>query len=300
MKLQPRKRPNQPVRQTVEGNPRTPVYSYHSMRNVRNSETRSASSEDIEFSRTSPFAQLLIRRLTLAALVIVLLFGLWLRPEPQVTLLSVEGTVKREESTYKNGINKLWAKRLLNQTKLTIQTEQLSSDIEQTFPEIETAVVELPLLGKVPNVVITPGQPALTLVTQKGAFYVNTKGKTMSRTDEVTLYSPLELPSVRDDSNIVPEPGKQALSRHAIQTVIHIVQLAKSANLQLESIVLPLTLNEVDIVVKGSPYVVKISLDQDPRQGIGALIALREKFQKDDIQPTSYVDIRVPDKAFYK
>lgn len=279
---------------------RAPVYSYRSLRNTRTSEPRSQVVDVPAKPKYGKIFQVLIRNITLVLCILVLLFGLWLKPSPKVTIISLPGTIRRDEATYKAGVQHLWEKRLLNQSKLTIQADKLSREIEQMFPEIESATVELPLLGQIPNVVITPASPVLLLVTQKGAFYVAQDGKTMVRSDQVTPNELGSIPTIRDDSGLVPEPGKPALPLKEIQTVITLLDLCKAASLELDTVTLPPVSNEVDIVVKGDSYSVKLSLDQDPKQGIGALLALRDKFKTDNIKPSTYLDLRVPDKAFYK
>lgn len=299
MKLR-RNKQTQPPRQPLQNTARTPVYSYHSLRNAQSNEPRSGTTAQLDKVSQPAKLQVLVRRFTLGLLVAVLLFGLWLRPDPQVTLLSMPGTIARQDITYHEGIERIWRQRLLNQSKLTIQTNKLSADIEQSFPEIDSAKIELPLMGRLPNVVITPGTPAVVLVTQKGGFYINGSGKTMARVDQVTGSVLDAITVVRDDSGLIPEAGKQALPRQTVLTILQLVELSATAKLTLELMVLPPTPNEIDITIKGSPYIVRLSLDQDPRQGIGALLALREKFKNDNIQPVAYVDLRVPDKAFYK
>lgn len=295
-----RKKSSQAPRNPAQGGGRTPVYSYHSLRSAQGSEQRAGTNLEPEKPTRSAKVQLYIRRVTFVALLAVLLFGLWLRPDPEVTLLSQAGTITRPDTSYREGVERIWRQRLLNQSKLTIQTDRLSAEIEQQFPEIESAKVELPLMGRLSNVVITPGTPALILVTQKGGFYINSIGKAMARVDQVSGNSLGHVTAVRDDSGLIPEPGLQALPRQTMLTTLQIIELCNSAKLPLESVTLPQTSNQLDITVKGSPYVVKLSLEQDPRQGIGALLALRDKFKADGINPSDYVDLRVPDKAFYK
>jgi hypothetical protein len=287
-------------RQPQDNLGRAPVYSYRSLRDTRTNVPRTQLADKNVSPKRSNLLHMLARNITLVLCALVLLFGLWLKPKPQVTIISAPGTIRRDEADYKAGVQQMWEKRFLNQSKLTIQADKLSIEIEQMFPEIASATVELPLLGQIPNVVITPNNPVLLLVTQKGAFYVDQNGKTMVRSDQVEANELGSIPTIRDDSGIVPEPGKLALPLKQIQSVITILDLCKAAGLELDAVILPPVSNEVDLNVKGDKYTVKLSLDQDPKQGIGALIALRNKFKTDNINPNLYLDLRVPDKAFYK
>lgn len=285
-----------PAAQLGENTGRSPIYAYRSLRDERGAEPR-VTQRSVQGSSKK---QLLIRRVTLVLCLLVLLFGLWLKPTPKVTIIKIPGTIARDQAYYETEIRRVWAKKLSNQSKVTIRADKLSRDFMSQFPELETVRVELPLVGQLPNVVVSPGKPVLLLVTQRGAFYVANNGRTMVRSDFVRANELGSIPTVRDDSGLVPEPGKPALPLAQMQTIISVIQLAQEANIDLESVTLPLLPNELDLVVKGSGYTVKFALDQPPEQGIGALIALRNKFKTDGIQPTAYVDLRVPDKAFYK
>ena len=210
------------------------------------------------------------------------------------------GNIASSERAYQEGLKDILSKSIFNHSKVTIQTEKLSQTIKQRFPELASADIELPLLGQLPNVVLTPAEPVILLVTQNGVFYLGADGKTLARTDQVTANALGGLPTVRDDSGLVPEPGKNGLPKQTITTVIKLLRLSASANIDVESLSLPISPNEIDLLAKGTTSTVRFSLDQDPRQGIGALLALRDKFKSDNISPSSYLDLRVPDKAFYK
>lgn len=301
MALGRRRKPSPPTEgrnpQYTEG--RAPIYAYRSVRDEQAIGTQQRT-PNRALVQSKGVLQLVIRRITLVLCILVLLFGLWLKTTPKVTIIHLPGTIHRNQAEYDAQIKKLWTRDLGNHTKLTIRADRLSRDIEQLFPELINARVELPLIGQLPNVILTPGKPVLLLVTQKGAFYVDEDGKTMIRSDQVEAKDIGSLPTIRDDSGLVPEPGKPALPLAQMQTVVTLMQLCQSASLGLETVSLPAASNEVDLVVKGSSYTVKLALDQDPRQGIGALLALRQKLQTDAITPGAYIDLRVPDKAFYK
>lgn len=278
---------------------RAPVYSYHSVRDARLNE-RARSNTVKQLTVAAPLWHRVLSAIGWLVFASALSFELWLSPLPKVTVVSLPGTIARSESAYQDGLKDIWSKSIFNHSKVTIQTEQLSQTIKQRFPELASADIELPLLGQLPNVVLTPAEPVILLVTQNGVFYLGADGKTLARTDQVTANALGGLPTVRDDSGLVPEPGKNGLPKQTITTVIKLLRLSASANIDVESLSLPISPNEIDLLAKGTTYTVRFALDQDPRQGIGALLALRDKFKSDNISPSSYLDLRVPDKAFYK
>lgn len=299
MKFKPfdRKKTEKTERHPTEQIGRTPVYSYHSLRDNRTDKREGSILVD---STPAPLWERIIKFFSWAVIIGLLLFLLWLKPVPKATLAAAPGTISRDINIYQAGLNEIWSRSLLNRTKATIPTHTLEAAIKQRFPEVARVSIELPLIGQLPNVILVPDQPVLIVLTQKGGFYLSESGKTLARSDEVTGNALGGLPTVRDDSGLVPEPGKNGLPRQTIQTVTEILRLAASAGLDVETLVLPPAPNEVVMNIKHTPYMVKFSLDHDPRQGIGALIALRDKFKSENISPTTYVDLRIPDKAFYK
>lgn len=296
-KLLARKKTEKTGRQPTEQVGRTPVYSYHSLRDNRPDKREGSILVD---STPAPLWERIIKVFSWTVIVCLLLLLLWLKPAPKATLAATPGSISRDINIYQAGLNDIWSRSLLNRTKATIQTHALEAEIKQRFPEVARVSIELPLLGQLPNVIIVPDQPVLIILTQKGGFYLSESGKTLARSDEVTGNALGGLPTIRDDSGLIPEPGKSGLPRHTIQTVTELLRLAASTGLDVESMVLPVAPNEVNMNIRGTTYLVKFSLDHDPRQGIGALIALRDKFKSENITPNTYVDLRIPDKAFYK
>jgi hypothetical protein len=239
--------------------------------------------------------------IALIALVVALLYSLWLQPLPRISLVNQPATVYRDTKTYQAGIEHLWRSSLLNQAKLTVHDKQLKQDILNQFPELSDVQIELPLLGRRPAVTLLPAKPAFQLVSGNGVFYVSNAGRVMARVTEVTKNQLDSLPLVRDETGLQAEPGKVVLPEPQAQFLSQLYAQLLDAKVSVLSITLPSNAaNQADVRLTDKPYYIKFSFDSDPRQATGSYLAVREKLDAEGKAPVEYIDVRVEEKAFYR
>ena len=82
-----------------------------------------------------------------------------------------------------------------------------------------------------------------------------------------------------------------------ISTVIHQLQ---SKSLQVDNMVLPAKSFELNVHVAGQPYFIKMNLQNDATQQIGTYLAAAQKLSQTNQMPSSYFDVRVPGRVYYK
>ncbi|HSX23842.1 MAG TPA: hypothetical protein VLE74_01960 [Candidatus Saccharimonadales bacterium] len=239
--------------------------------------------------------------LALAAIIIALLNVCWLQPNPKIILVSTAGTVHRSPKEYQQTILALWKQSLFNQTKLTVSTGSLRRDIQQQFTELQDVQIELPLLGRRPTVILTPAVPTLQLVSGNGSFYVDGSGKVMARTTELTQNELKDVPLVRDESGQSAEAGKIVIPGPEAAFLQKLFAQLQAQNIPVLSITLPANAaNEADIRITNQQYFVKFSVDNDARQAVGTYLAAKAKLDAEHAAPSEYMDVRVPEKVFYK
>lgn len=239
--------------------------------------------------------------IALGMILIAGLYSCWLQPSPKVVILKKEGTLSRSGQEYQDGIANLWRRSILNQTKLTVHSTTIKRDILAEFGELSDARIELPLLGRRPTVLLTPGRPAMQFVSSNGAFYVNVAGKVMVRVSDVDQNQLSMIPIVRDETGIPAEAGKNVIPEsEAIFLNVLSAQLLQEG-IQPESITLPTAAaNEADVRIAGQSYYVKFSTLNDPRQAVGAYQTVKAKLEASNTLPKEYIDVRVEEKVFYK
>lgn len=239
--------------------------------------------------------------IALTAIVIALGYSCTLQPNPKIVLLQTTGTVHRDPKAYQDGVQAIWKQSLLNRTKLTVSTSAIRQDILSQFGELSAVHIEFPLLGRRPTVLLTPTQPALQFITSNGSFYVDANGKTLARTTDLLQNELKDVPTVQDETGVIAEPGKGIIPASQALFLGQLYAQLRAGDVAIASITLPARVaNEADVRIDGLPYLVKFSLDSDPRQAVGSYLAAKTKLAADGIKPAEYIDVRVGEKVFYK
>lgn len=281
------------------------VFSYYSQRTgapVTNAESTGRHAESGSmFKRLNLRLGYLPSYIALIAIIFAVLYSFWLQPVPRITVINQPGTVYRDSKLYQAEIENIWHNSLLNQTKLTVRSGTIRSDILSRFGELGDVQIELPLLGRRPAITLTPAKPAMQLISSNGIFYVSSSGRVMAETTDVTQNQLGDLPVVRDEGGldaevntiVIPEPQAIFLQKLYAQLL--------AADITVQSLTLPNNAaNQADVRISGHKYFIKFSTDTDPRQAVGTYLAARDKLVAEGVSPTEYIDVRVEEKVFYR
>lgn len=109
-----------------------------------------------------------------------------------------------------------------------------------------------------------------------------------------------DLPVVQDESGLPIKRGQTALPKETVSFIETVAGQLEAKRIAVQTIVLPPIANELHIRLSGQPYFVKFDVRGEGRLQAGSLIAVKEKLEADKRTPKEYIDVRVPDKAFYK
>lgn len=289
-----------PVSQNTTG-----VFSYYSQRTGAPAANAESTGRHVE--KPSPIKRVSFKigylpsYIALVGLIGAILYSFWLQPVPRITVSSQTGTIHRDTSVYQTEIENIWRKSIFNQTKLTVRSGTIRTDILQKFPELADVQVELPLLGSRPAITLAPAKPALQLMSPNGVFYVSSVGRVMSEVDDVTKNQLGDLPLVRDEGGLDAEVGKIVIPEQQAMFLQRLYTQLSAASVVVQSMTLPSTAaNQADVRIDGKPYYIKFSMDTDPRQGVGTYLAARDKLLADGVTPAEYMDVRVEEKVFYR
>ena len=237
----------------------------------------------------------------LFAMLGIFVYSMWIQPSPKVVVLAKSGTVYQDSSAYQKAIAGAWSSHLGNQFKMSVNASALEKQIQTAVPDVASVQVQLPLLGRRPTVVLTPGTPALELVTANGGFFVDKNGKVLARSSEVKQNQLQNVPTVQDESGIKAEPGKTILTIEQATFIRTLAQQLAAEGLNVQSMILPSNAaNQVDVRLKGQNYYIKFATTGEVRQSVGTYLAARNKLNAEGITPAEYVDVRIDEKVFYK
>ena len=220
---------------------------------------------------------------------------------PRVVILKGSQTeaVLRNQQVYTQAVSTLLSS-FSNRNKLTVNTSKVATALEHEFPELETVSVSVPLLGNRPVVTIQPGVPELIFATQSGTYLLDSNGRALVASSQVPNLASLNLPVVNDQSGLSVAVGSIALPQSTVSFISEVIGQLQAKNLTTTSLVLPVGATELQTTLKGEGYVVKYGLYGDAREEVGAYLAVKHYLDTNHITPSSYVDVRVAGKAYYK
>jgi len=237
------------------------------------------------------------------ALVVIIgsiLYSFTLGSRPSVTTLQNQPSPYHDTEVYADAADELLRSHIRNRTKFTVQTPDVEQALLDRFPELQDAVLRLPVLGRTPTLVLEIRQPALLLSAANKTYVLDKNGIATREAKDLGAATKEGLPSVQDQSGLSVKLGQQVLTRETVQFVLDAVYLLREQSLTVESLTLPVSINELDIRLSGLPYFIKTDTSTDIRQQIGGFVATKEFLAEQGIVPSEYIDVRVEEKVFYK
>lgn len=290
-----RKKQEQPRRSPVVGTasrPKPMYYGSDKPRSMDSLQARYATEQRRKLSDRLRAAPTLI---ALAVILISVVYSTTLTTPPGIKFVG-DHTDYRTAAEYKNGISKLLSSSLWNRSKLTLNTTTTEAAILKTFPEVDVANVSLPIIGRRPTVTLHVEKPALILTTKTNAFVLNNGGKIVAETKQLASGALAGLITAQDQSGLVLHLGDQALTTDTMTFLYNVNAQLAAKQLTIDNVVLLGGGNEIDVHIKNLPFYLKTDGSGDARVEIGSFLAA----QASGINPSTYMDVRIEEKIFYK
>lgn len=240
--------------------------------------------------------------LAFAAVLVSLLYCLSVDTNPKVLLPSTPGSqgYLRPAGEYQKTAHELLSDSLTSRTKLSFNRQQLMAEMQARYPELAAVDVTLPLVSRRPVVALTPAMPALILSSGNNAYVVDNRGQVLMPVSAANGLDTASLPTIRDDSSIQPAVGKGVLSTAQVSFMLTLLAQLRAAHIGIQSLTLPAVPEELHLKATGSNYIVKFNLLEDARLQAGTYLAVKSKLEGDKVTPAEYIDVRVPERAYYK
>ncbi len=287
---------------------RAQAFSYHAQRSG-SSENIGRSTEHIVDRQTEagPVRQTLWKRWQFGLGLLVILgaacyFSI-VSPEPRIVAVASGDSAYflQDEAAYGQTVRRTLLGSVLNRFKPTVQTSAIQSDLQRNYPEVSQVSVVKPIFSKHLTVRITPSQPSFILTTTDSkAFLLDRSGRALISASQISDSGELSVPTLHDNSGLSVRLGSQALPRSIVTFATTVTDVLKSKNLRVSSMSLPPASSELHVSLEGVRYIVKLNLQDDPLQQTGAFLAAKGRLDRDRTMPASYIDVRVPERAYYK
>ncbi len=303
-----RKKPkNLESRRNVQRSPQAPVFSYYASRSPAEVPSRERGEivkpkTNLSFKRA---VSVLPSLLAVSALLLSLIYISTLSTSPNVQFVSLQNPhdhgLISNMTAYQSDFQAVLEKSPLNHSKLLINTDAIAKELSNRFPELGDISVVLPLVGRRPILKIRPAEPAVTLSAPGGPYVVDTTGRVLAYTKDVESSVKDQLPTVRDQSGLPVDRGSVVLTSQTISFIQLIEGQLSQAHMPIDALILPETsAGELHVQPAGKPYFVKFDMRGEGRLQAGTFLAVKDYLERSGKTPTAYVDVRVPEKAFYK
>jgi len=244
---------------------------------------------------------------TLIAGALILLSVLWalsLTPEPNVTVVNEQNVaskaILRPVAEYRQAARNLMRQSVLTRNKLTLDTGDIERRLQDQFSEITNVAVVLPIISRTPVVYVQVAEPVLALENTSGRFVIDEKGRAVINATQVGDLGALKLITVKDAAQLAVRPGDQVLTAHDVSFMRTVRDQLAAKGLKVSRMELPARAGEVLVFIDGKPYYIKFTTSDDALQQAGTFLALNQYLEGKKVVPKDYVDVRVPERAYYK
>lgn len=208
-----------------------------------------------------------------------------------------------QRTTYINAIQRLYNDHTLLRQYWLLDHQLFNQDLLQQYPEIE-------------HISLSTSVPFSSMLTadirfRKAVFmwhdasgatqYVDSNGVLFTKNLDASIDTS-KLVVIEDQSGSVSEPGKFVLTKNAVKQIgqAHTVLPQLFSGKSIAKAIIPKATREVQIQIEGVPYVIKFSTERSLDEQVGELRVLLNYMKQQSIVPSIYIDLRVPNKAFYK
>ena len=228
------------------------------------------------------------------AIAIVLGFILYVGSDSNVTVLDSRGVVEQKDVVrYKKTVEATIKASLLNHNKATVDSRGIARNLKKNHPELQSAVVTVPIVGNKVNAYVTQ-YPAEFILRQGSSRYGLTSNGYIIELPKLSQ----TLPVVNDETGEEVTVGGHLLPESHVSFIKTVVYELAHNNLKVSSISLPSgKAYEINIYLKSKPFYIKFNLAEDAMQQSGAAVAIIKQLGSTSPE---YIDLRVPGRAYYK
>lgn len=240
----------------------------------------------------------------LAAIGISLVLCLSLDTNPKIVQLNdlvAPNQRLRDSRVYQAAAKKILSQHLSSRTKLTIDTQAVITSLKQQFPEISQAYINIPLISRRPVFSLQLAEPQLLFNEQGGqSFVLDKSGRVIMSARDIQKLGGYHLLTVTDQSGLQPKVNEVIMPAQSVAFIRELDAQLVAKKLSIQALSLPAIANELHLRISGINYFVKFNMAEDARLQAGTFLAVKERLEGEHITPAEYIDVRVPEKAYYK
>lgn len=298
MKIISRNKQKSKVRTTKRKLPsqRSTAYSYYRSDNGLSTSKESRQTPQNNVSTIRRIVTRLAGIVGILFIIVIAVYFTTLTSNSNISFRSETESV-RSKDQYQQAITEFIDSSILNKSKLTLDVSGLSSHLTSQFAEIKNIDISIPVLSRNIDVKFDLYKPV---------FLVESEGKTVvaSQNGVVLSDSYIEASNlilINDTSGINPEDGKPVFPAQTGTFLATVVEQLREKNIGVSSVELSSNPFDVLLALEDYKYKIKSNVLENPLEQSGAVIAfINERESRGLGQPKEYVDVRVPERIFFK
>lgn len=270
------------------------IFSYYKGDSNAKSSNLNSSSRTKRFHNLPYYISILI-------MIFCVAYAMTLSSTSSVSIVNQENDNLKQLNIDVNEYQKLISKKLsdslMNQTKLTIDTNKIEDELKNEITEATDIAISLPIISRNPVVYIRIAEPVATLKTNDNKiFLIDEKGRAVKSIDQPSS----GYLQIKDTSGLIINEGKQALPAKQLQFIHNVDKQLRRNKIIPTEFTYSINANEILVKLKNKKFYAKFNLTGDARLQSGALIATIKELDKKAINPSAYIDVRVEERAYYK
>jgi len=275
-------------------------------RTQRELEQRQQSVTQRQYERKNVEARRRIQRRIGAVIAVVLL--LFLAQRLQISRVSVASNASsklsaNEKTGYEATIQEEYNKHTFMGQFWLLDAKAFEEAMIQRYPEIRAVDVRaaVPFSTDLKTTISFRKAVFVWRDASGSTQFVDSSGVLFAKDLDATVNTK-KLVAIEDQSGTVLEPGSPVLTTGLVQFIgqLHTKIPAVFQGKSIAKVIIPRSTREVQLQITDVPYLIKLSSQRTLEEQVGELVLLVNHLQAQKIQPSAYLDVRVPHKAFYK
>jgi cell division septal protein FtsQ len=206
--------------------------------------------------------------------------------------IAVEGAGSLPPELVRTKTESIIRKGFFNDNLLTLRAGKATKDLIETEPLIKTATLERNWPNKL-TVIIEERRPSLNWTSGNQTYLLDGDGTVIGPTTEPGLAN------VVDTTNLPVKAGERVAPRRFVEFVSSLSAQIPSAGVKIVSFRVPDTTSEVYAQTE-SGYIIKFDTTRGAAEQLEDLRRVLATLSKLRKTPAEYIDLRIPNKAYYR
>lgn len=272
----------------------TQAYRRNRTLNSRHTSSPMETSDRLEAHKLIKRRRSLTRRLIVSLLGLLLIFLLLSQLTVYCTILTPDTKSAQNAAKYEQVLNDYYAARPAERFKFFRNDTDLLAFFVQKAPEVKTVRIEEGFLAR-SSVKLQFRQPVAQWLSGNAVYFVDETGVTFEQN-----YFETPRISVRDESGIPAESGREVINRQFLSFLGRVIALFSQNNMTVAEATLPSnTVRQVWFKLNGKPYDIRMVIDRESEAQVKQAIMTMQYLESHQLK-SSYIDVRVDQRSFYK